>query len=116
MRAAFGSAVCLFTLIGCASPPQPVASAATGTPATAIKETEDQRAQRLINHSIETGESIATAEGSKLICKQERVTNTRLKNRKICLTEAQWAERSSNAKEAFQDATKGGEALPPRGN
>lgn len=116
MRAVFGSAICLVALIGCASPPQPVASNAVSGPPTAVKETDDQRAQRLINHSIESGESIATAEGNKLVCRQESVTNTRLKSRKICLTQAQWAERSDNAKDAFRDTMKGGEALPPRGN
>jgi hypothetical protein len=92
-----------------------VTTAVSGPP-RAAKETDDQRAQRLINHSIESGESISTAEGHKLVCRQEAVTNTRLKNRKICLTQAQWAERSNNAKDAFRDTLKGGETLPPRGN
>ncbi|MFC4309553.1 hypothetical protein ACFPN2_10725 [Steroidobacter flavus] len=108
-----GLSVCLFTLIGCASP-KPAAPEAG--PAVAAKETDDQKAQRLIKYSVESGEPINTADGKKLVCKQESVTNTRLKNKKICLTPEQWQARTDNAKEGVQDATRSGEYLPPKGN
>jgi len=116
MRAASGlsvslcSSICLFALIGCASP-KPVPS---DTPAvTAIKETDDQRAQRLINHSVDSGDPINTADGKKMICKQESVTNTRLKNKKICLTEAEWLARSNNAKDGMRETMRAGEYVQP---
>lgn len=110
MRAALGTSICLFALLGCASPkPAP-------TDVAAIKETDDQRAQRLINYSAESGEPINTADGKKMICKQEGVTNTRLKNKKICLTPEQWAERTNNAKDSMRQAINDSQALPPRGN
>jgi hypothetical protein len=102
----------LFALAGCASP-KPVAPSAG--PAAA-KETDQQRAERLINYSVASGEPINTADGQKLICKQESVTNTRLKNKKICLTPEQWQARTDNAKDAFKDARDAGDYLPPEGN
>lgn len=113
MRAAVGLSICLLSLIGCASPkPAPTEAA----PVAAIKETDDQRAQRLINYSVESGEAINTADGKKMVCKQESVTNTRLKNKKICLTAEQWAERTNNAKDGMRQAINDSQALPPRGN
>ena len=110
------SSICMLMLIGCASsPPAPTAAAPTATTATAAptqQELDKQRAERLINYSVESGEPINTADGKKIICKQESVTNTRLKNKKICLTEAEWLARSDNAKDGFQDAKRAGEYLP----
>ncbi len=57
----------------------------TAARGTAKKQTT-RSAQRLIDYSVESGEPINTADGKRLICKQESVTNTRLKNKKICLT------------------------------
>jgi hypothetical protein len=115
MRAAPGLSVlsvCLVALIGCASsPPAP-----TPGPAMAAKESDDQRAQRLINYSVESGEPINTADGKKILCKQESVANTRLKNKKICLTRDEWLARTNSAKESMQEALRSGQELPPRGN
>lgn len=113
MRAAFGLSVCLVVLIGCASP-KPAATTAGPLASGPVKETEDQRAQRLVNYSIESGESISTAEGQKLICREERATTTRLKNRKICLTQAQWTERSNSAKDAFQNTVRDAQVPNPK--
>lgn len=116
MRAASGLsiyAVCLSAMLGCASP-QPAAPTAATT--TELKETDKQRAQRLINYSAESGEPINTADGQRLICKKESVTNTRLKNKKICLTPDQWQERVNNAKNSLEEARDSGEYLPPKGN
>jgi hypothetical protein len=110
MRAALGLSICLFALIGCASPkPAPT----DATPVAAAQETDDQRAQRLINYSAESGEPINTADGKKMICKQESVTNTRLKNKKICLTEAEWLARSNNAKDGMRETMRAGEYVQP---
>lgn len=113
MRVALVVSACLFAMIGCASP-KPAATSAE--PLAATQETDDQRAQRLINFSAETGEPINTSDGQKIICKQESVTNTRLKNKKTCLTAQQWAERTNNAKDAMRQAVHDSQALPPRGN
>ncbi|WP_129781482.1 hypothetical protein [Peristeroidobacter soli] len=113
MRSLICLSVCLVALLGCASP-KPVAP--TAAPAVAAKETDDQKAQRLINYSVESGEPINTADGKKIICKQESVTNTRLKNKKICLTQDEWTARTNNAKDGFKEALNSSEALPPRGN
>jgi cytochrome c5 len=114
MRSVIGLSVCLLTLLGCASPkavePNPDPAVA------AVKETDDQKAQRLINYSVESGEAINTADGKKIICKQESVTNTRLKNKKLCLTQAEWQTRTANAKDGFKEALDSSQALPPRGN
>jgi hypothetical protein len=90
--------------------------ATTPTTATPKQETEQQRAERLINYSVASGEAINTSDGKKLVCKQESVTNTRLKSKKTCLTEDQWLERSANAKDGFQEAKRAGDGLPPKGN
>lgn len=113
MRAVIGLSICLFTLIGCVSP-KPVAPPAA--PAVAAEETTEQRAQRLINYSVESGDPINTADGKKLVCRQESVTNTRLKNKKICMTPEEWQARTDNAKEGLRDAVRAGEYLPPKGN
>ena len=107
MRSVICLSVCLFALIGCASP-----KPAEPGPALA-KETDAQKAQRLIDFSVETGEPINTADGKKMICKQESVTNTRLKNKKICLTPEQWQARTDNAKDSFKEARDAGDYLPP---
>jgi hypothetical protein len=107
MRSLIYPTLCLIALSGCASPPPKQA-----TPA----QLADERAQRLINNSIENGDAINTADGKSLICRQETVTNTRLKNKKICLTEEQWRERTNNAKDGLDDARRQGEYLPPKGN
>jgi hypothetical protein len=96
------SSLCLLALLGCAAP-KPAATVASATPAP---ESDAQRAQRLINYSVETGEPINTADGKKMICKQETVTNTRLKNKKVCLTEEQWAERTNNARDNMGEAQR----------
>lgn len=120
MRAALGLSACLglsvglFTLIGCASP-KPVAAGA-GPAMAAAKETDQQRAQRLIDYSVDSGDPINTADGKKLVCKQESVTNTRLKNKKICMTPEEWQARTDNAKDGMRDAARAGEYLPPKGN
>lgn len=111
------SSICTLLLLGCASPaPAPSAAMATTATTTPKQETEKQRAERLINYSIASGETINTSDGKKLVCKQEAVTNTRLKNKKTCLTEDQWLERSANARDGFQEAKRAGEQLPPKGN
>lgn len=113
MRAAsglsVGLSVCLFALIGCASP-KPAAPTAA-----AAQETEQQRAQRLIDYSVESGQPIHTADGKKIVCKQESVTNTRLKNKKICLSQDEWVARTDNARNGLGEAIKSGESLPPEG-
>ena len=109
MRAAPGSAVlsvCLVALMGCASPPP-------AAPALAGEETDEQRAQRLINYSVESGEPINTADGQKIICKQESVTNTRLKSKKICLSQDEWLARTNNAKDGVRDTLRAGEYVQP---
>lgn len=111
MRSVISLSVCLLALIGCASPKP----AETGVGPAMAKETDQQRAQRLINYSVESGEPINTADGKKMICKQESVTNTRLKNKKLCLTEEQWQARSANAGDSFKEARDAGEYLPPEG-
>jgi hypothetical protein len=114
-RSSICSSLCLLALLGCAAP-KPAATIANAGPTRDMPETEAQRAQRLINHSVESGDAIATAEGEKMICKKESITNTRLKSKKVCLTQEQWAARADNAKEGFSEARRGGEELPPRGN
>lgn len=114
MRSLVAPSICILAMLGCASPPPAPTAAAAGT-ASPQKETDDARAQRLINYSVESGAPINTADGKKLICKQESVTNTRLKNRKVCLTEAEWMARTDNAKEGLKDAVRAGEYLPPEG-
>jgi hypothetical protein len=110
LSACLGLSICLVALIGCASP-KPVASDTAAIAATT--ETDDQRARRLINFSVESGEPINTADGKKIICKQESVTNTRLKNKKICLSEDEWLARSSNAKDGMREAMRSGEYVQP---
>lgn len=112
LRSSLCSSLCLLALLGCAAP-KPVETVANVGP---TPETDTQRAQRLIDYSVESGEPISTAEGKKMVCKKESITNTRLKSKKVCLTEEQWAAREDNAKEAFGDSKRGGEMLPPRGN
>jgi hypothetical protein len=103
MRTVFCSSICMLTLLGCASsPPSPTAAA------------DKARAERLINYSAETGEPINTAEGKKIVCKNESVANTRLKNRKVCLTEAEWLARADSAKEGVNDAARSGAIPPPK--
>lgn len=117
LRSSICSSLCLLALFGCAAPkPATTTTTANVGPTRDIPETDAQRAQRLINHSVETGDPISTAEGQKMVCKKESITNTRLKSKKVCLTEEQWAARSDNAKDGFQEARRGGEELPPRGN
>jgi hypothetical protein len=101
----------LVALVGCASPKPAAPNAGTEM----AKETDQQKAQRLINYSVESGNPINTADGQKLICKQESVTNTRLKNKKICLTPEQWQARTDNAKDSFKEARDAGDYLPPEG-
>jgi hypothetical protein len=114
MRVLLGIVAIAFvgTLIGCASP-QP-------TQALVVSETapmsEDAKAQALIAKSIETGKPVMTSEGRLLVCKTESVTNTRLKDRKVCLTKEEWSARTDSARDAFQDTKRGSEELPPRGN
>ncbi|MBL8269685.1 hypothetical protein [Steroidobacter sp.] len=115
MRPSIGLSSCIVTglwvLVGCASPQnKPVAATQSA------QETDQQRAQRLINYSVESGQPINTADGKKLLCKQETVTNTRLKNKKVCLTEDEWLARTGNARESFREAIRAGEYLPPKGN
>ena len=110
MRKLICSSICMLALLGCASP-QTAPTNAIATASTQ-KESDDARAQRLINHSVETGEAINTADGKKLICKRESVTNTRLKDRKICLTEDEWLARTSNAKDGFREAASKSEFIP----
>lgn len=110
MRNPICSSICMLALLGCASP-QPAPVNATTT-AGAPRESGDARAQRLINHSVETGEPINTADGKKIICKRESVTNTRLKDRKICMTQDEWLARSNNAKEGFHEAARQSEFIP----
>lgn len=111
MRPLFWSSICtslcLLALLGCAAPKPAATTASVSAPA----ETDAQRAQRLINHSVETGEPINTADGKKLICKQETVTNTRLKNKKVCLTQDEWLARTNNARDGLDDARRSGEYL-----
>jgi hypothetical protein len=106
------ASLCLLALLGCASPKPAANTAGMGD----TRDTSAERAQRLINYSVESGEPINTAEGKKLICKQESVTNTRLKTKKTCLTEEEWMARTNNAKEGIHEATRAGEYLPPKGN
>jgi propanediol dehydratase small subunit len=113
MRAVIGLSICLFTLIGCASPKP---AAPTAAPAVAAEETAEQRAQRLIDYSVQSGDAINTSDGKKLVCKQESVTNTRLKSKKICMTPEEWQARTDNAKDGMRDAVRAGEYLPPKGN
>jgi hypothetical protein len=80
--------------------------------ATPSPETDAQRAERLINYSVESGQPIHTADGKKMICKQESVTNTRLKNKKVCLTEDQWAERTNNARGDMDEAQRVNTQVP----
>jgi hypothetical protein len=49
---------------------------------------------------------------SKIVCREESVTNTRLKNKKVCLTRAEWRAREEAAKDSFRDANRHG--VPPR--
>lgn len=118
MRAASGSSislvltVCLAAVAGCASPKPAEPTAATAE----VKETDKQRAERLINFSAESGEPINTSDGKKLICKKESVTNTRLRDKKVCLTPEQWQARTNNAKDSFREALDTSESLPPKGN
>jgi len=98
-------------LLGCASPQPATAPVASVGPAPP---SESDRAKAAIAKSIETGEPIQTSDGSKLVCKQESVTNTRLRNRKVCLTEQQWAQRTDTARDAFKESDQPG--LPPKGN
>jgi hypothetical protein len=116
LRSSICSSVCLLAMLGCAAPKPVTTTTANVGPTRDIPETDAQRAQRLINHSAETGEPINTAEGKKLICKQESVTNTRLKTKKTCLTEDEWIARTNNAKDGLHEATRAGEYLPPKGN
>src|SRR5688572_5210989 len=104
------SLLCMLTLtlIGCASPKPVIPTTAAVSPAV-LSETD--RAQARIDESIETGKAIETSDGQKLICRQESVANTRLRNRKTCLTEEQWRARSDAAKDSFRDASRHG--LPP---
>jgi len=98
-------------LAGCAAPkpaPPPVASVG---PAPL---SENDRAQAMIAKSIETGQPIVTNDGRALVCKQESVTNTRLRNRKVCLTKEEWAKRTDSARDAFKESDQPG--LPPKGN
>lgn len=113
MRAASGLSVlsvCLVALIGCASSPP---AAPTAGPAAAAEETDEQRAQRLINYSVESGDPINTSDGKQLICKQEGVTNTRLKSKKVCLTPEQWQARTDGAKDGVRDTMRAGEYVQP---
>jgi hypothetical protein len=108
LRSSICSSLCLLALLGCAAP-KPAATVASATPAP---ETDAQRAQRLINYSVESGEPINTSDGKKMICKQETVTNTRLKNKKVCLTEDQWAERTNNARDNMGEAQRVNTQVP----
>lgn len=109
MRAGSGLSVlsvCLVTLIGCASSPP-------AAPTAAAQETDEQKAQRLINYSVESGDPINTSDGKQLICKQEGVTNTRLKTKKVCLTPEQWQARTDGAKDGMREAMRAGEYVQP---
>jgi hypothetical protein len=114
MRVLIGIVAIAFagTLIGCASP-KPTQALVVG-PTSPMS--EDEKAKALIAKSIETGKPVMTTEGNLLVCKTESVTNTRLKDRKVCMTKEQWAARTDSARDAFQDTKRGSEELPPRGN
>jgi hypothetical protein len=77
------------------------------TPSTAEKATAQ------IAQTPAAQETAATSPSdSKIVCREETVTNTRLKNKKICLTKAEWRAREEAAKDAFRDANRHG--VPPR--
>ena len=48
------------------------------------------------------------------VCREETVTNTRLKNKKVCLTPEEWFARSEAAKDAFRETNRS--PNNPRGN
>jgi hypothetical protein len=114
MRVLLGIVAIAFvgTLTGCASP-KPTQALVVG-PTSPMS--EDEKAKALIAKSVETGKPVMTTEGNLLVCKTESVTNTRLKDRKVCMTKEQWAARTDSARDAFQDTKRGSEELPPRGN
>src|SRR5262245_54016041 len=58
------------------------------------------------------GEPMKKKDGTTVYCRRESVTNTRLRDRKVCLTKEEWAARTDSATEAFNDANK--QPMPPR--
>lgn len=114
MRVLFGIVAIAFvgTLIGCASPKPTQALVVSQT----APMSEDAKAEALIAKSIETGKPVMTSEGRLLVCRNEQQTDTRLRNRKVCLSKEEWDARTDSARDAFQDTKRGSEELPPRGN
>jgi predicted secreted protein len=48
------------------------------------------------------------ADPNQIICRREQVTGSLVQTRKICLTRADWAARSRNAREASEQAQQQG--------
>jgi hypothetical protein len=49
------------------------------------------------------GPAPAAADSEKKICKTERVTGSRTRTQRICLTEAQWRELAANTKRGVDE-------------
>jgi hypothetical protein len=97
---------------GCASAPETPSAPAAGAQSATAGQTTAQTApagqasqtQAATAKKASGGGGVANKDGK--VCRTESVTNTRLKTKKVCLTQEEWMAREEAAKDAFRDTAK----------
>jgi hypothetical protein len=114
----------LLIIAGCATQPAPAptmaGTAATPVPAVSAAPADSSQAgstqaSARTKDEIEYGREGKKKDGTVVYCREQLVTNSRLRSQKICLTKEQWVARERNAREAWREEANRS-ALNPRGN
>jgi len=116
----------LLTIAGCAtqpaSAPTVAGTAATPAPAAAAIAAPADSSQAGSTQAVaptkdetEYGKQGKKKDGTVVYCREQLVTNSRLRSQKICLTKEQWVARERNAREAWREEADRS-AMNPRGN
>jgi hypothetical protein len=106
----------LLIAAGCASAPETPSAPAAAQSATAGQTTaqtataqtapagQASQTQAPTAKKASGGGGVANKDGK--VCRTESVTNTRLKTKKVCLTQEEWMAREEAAKDAFRETAK----------
>ncbi|MGX7895369.1 hypothetical protein [Tsuneonella sp. HG222] len=64
-------------------------------------------AQTTSGQETSSSDKAAAASEEKLICRSDKMTGSRLKVRKVCMTKAQWDELAVNTRKGLNDYSRG---------
>lgn len=67
---------------------------AIGHPALASQPASDSSTQARASQGAQE-ETVDTATGEKVVCRRDKEIGSRVKARRICMTESQWAQRNT---------------------